>query len=311
MPKRFLLPFVPGLFVLVTGVGGTIAGPAGRTQGYFAIQRQWEAHWPLQNGKKLPRLFEPMVQPFAPVWLQVEPGIKMRLDPYDYVSREILETGKWEPESWAVIQDHLGKGATLIDVGAHIGYYSLKAAPVVGPGGRVIAVEPNPETIAKLNGNIQASGANMVTVEPVACSDAEATLELFAAPRSNTGETSLSRANASQDSQGVISYKVRARPLDAVLREAGVSRVDAIKIDVEGAEYLVLKGATETLDRYHPAILIELVEHQLQAMGASSQQVIELLRSHGYTARRSIEHNVEFVADAGAGKAEEHAKIGQ
>ena len=298
MPKRFLLPFVPGLLVLVAGVGGSIAGPAARTQTYFAIQRQWDAHWPLRNGKKLPRLIQPALQPFTPVWVQVEPGMKMLLDPYDYVSREILETGVWEPDSWAAIQQHLGPGATFVDVGAHIGYYSLKAGPVVGPTGHIVAVEPNPETIQKLNGNIQASGVRTITVAPVACSDTETKLELFGAPRSNTGESSLSRTNASQDSQAVTTYEVRARPLDDILREAGVSRVDAIKIDVEGAEYLVLKGAEKTLDRYHPAILVEIVERQLRAMGTSSAQVKELLRSHGYTARRSIQDNVEFVADA-------------
>ncbi len=297
MPKRFLLPFVPGFFMLVTGVGSTIAGPEARTQGYFAVQRAWMAHWPLEHGKALPRLIQPVLQPFTPVWVQVQPDVKMLLDPYDYVSREILETGQWEAESWAILQEHIGKGATVVDIGAHIGYYSLKAAPVAGPAGHVIAIEPNPETIQKLRGNIQASGARTITVEPVACSDTESTLELFAAPRSNTGETSLSRTNASQDSQGVTSYKVRARPLDEILKQAGVSRVDAVKIDVEGAEYLVLKGATETLDRYHPALLIEIVEHQLQAMGTSSEQVKELLRSHGYTARRTVQNNIEFVAD--------------
>jgi FkbM family methyltransferase len=295
MPKRFLLPFVPGLFMLITPVGLTIAGPAARTQAYFAIQRQWMAHWPLEHGKALPRLIQPALQPFTPVWVQVEPGVKMLLDPYDFVSKEILETGVWEAQSWEIIGRTLGAGATFVDIGAHIGYYSLKAAPLVGPTGRVIAVEPNPETIPKLYGNIRASGAQNITVEPVACSNTEATLELFAAPRANTGETSLSRANASHDGQFVTSYKVRAQPLDDILKDVGVSRVDAMKIDVEGAEYLVLKGASKTLDRDHPVILVEIVEQQLQAMGTSSRQLYDLLRSHGYTARRSVQDNVEFV----------------
>jgi hypothetical protein len=93
---------------------------------------------------------------------------------------------------------------------------------------------------------------------------------------------------------------VRARPLDEIVKDAGVSRVDVVKIDVEGAEYLVLKGASKTLDRDHPVILVEIVERQLQAMGASSKQVYDLLRSHGYIARRSVQDNVEFVAAVSA-----------
>jgi len=297
MPKRYFLPFAPGLMMLAFGVIGSIAGPAARTQAYFALQRQWTAHWPLAHGVALPRAIQPFFLPFTPVWVQVEPHVKMLLDPDDYVSHTILETGTWEPESWAAVREHLGSGATFVDIGAHIGTYSLRAAPIVGPGGRVIAIEPNPETVRKLEGNIQASGAHTVTVEPFACSDAEAMLELFAGPRSNSGETSLSRTNATRDEHAGASYKVRARPLDAILQEAGVTRVDAVKIDVEGAELLVLKGAGQTLDRFHPVVLIEVVDQQLRSMGTSAKDVYEFFHAHRYQARRSFADNVEFVAE--------------
>ncbi len=300
MPKYLFLPFAPGLLMLTAGVANTVAGPEARTQGYFAIQRQWMKVWPFEHASRLPRAIQPMFRPFVPVWVRVEPNINMLLDPDDYVSHEILETGRWEANSWGAIRNRLGPGATFVDVGAHIGYYSLKAAAVVGPGGRVIAIEPNPDTVKKLRGNIQASGAGMVTVEPVACSDTEATLDLFGAPRSNTGETSLSRANASQDSPAVTVYHVRARPLDAILKEAGAARVDAIKIDVEGAEMLVLKGAHETLSRFHPAVLVEVVDHQLRQMGTSSQEVYGFFAAHGYARAGSYGDNVEFVPAGGA-----------
>jgi len=295
MPKRYFLLFAPGLLMFATGVGDTVTSPAQRTQAYFAIQRQWGAIWPFEHGVALPRLIQPAFRPLVPVWVQVEPDIKMWLDPEDYVSRQILETGKWEPASWTALQNHLGPGATFVDVGAHIGYYSLKAARLVGAGGHVIAVEPNPETIGKLRANLRASAAGMVTVEPVACSDSETTLDLFAAPRSNTGETSLSRANASHDSPAVTTYHVPARPLDAIIKEAGATRVDAVKIDVEGAEMLVLKGSQETLARFHPVVLVEIVDRQLRAMGTSSKEVYDFFGSHGYAARGTFEDNVEFA----------------
>ena len=75
-----------------------------------------------------------------------QPGVTMLLDPEDYISRELLRTGTWERPSWDAIHAHLSDGAVFVDVGAHIGYYSLKAARVVGAAGRVIAVEPNPPT---------------------------------------------------------------------------------------------------------------------------------------------------------------------
>jgi hypothetical protein len=87
-------------------------------------------------GKSLPERLGPHLEPFVPVWVRVEPHVTMLLDPYDLVPRVILQTGLWEPDSWRAIAERLHPGDTFVDIGAHIGYYSLKAAPVVGPGGR-------------------------------------------------------------------------------------------------------------------------------------------------------------------------------
>jgi FkbM family methyltransferase len=273
----------------------TVSAPE-RTRGYYALERGWAAHWPFAAGRNLPQSLRSSLQPFAPAWVQVEPHMRMLLNPNDLVPLTILQTGAWEPNSFRIVAEHLGPGATFVDVGAHIGYYSLKAAPLVGPGGRVLAIEPNPETVRLLEGNVRASGATAVSIQPVACSDAEATLELFVAPDVNTGETSLSRVNAGQVAAVRKSYQVRARPLDAIVRESGAGRVDAIKIDVEGAEFLVLKGAAETLDRYHPAILVELIDHQLKEMGSSTAEVTAFLNAHGYSLKRQDKENFEFVA---------------
>jgi FkbM family methyltransferase len=297
--KQYLLLLIPVLVAILFFVPKMVAGPERRTNTYFAIQRQWTAHWPFASGKYAPRVLLPAVLPVVPVWYQVEPHIKMLLDPEDMVAREILESGGWEPGSWKMMREHLGTGGTFVDVGAQIGYYSLKAAPVVGVGGSVIAIEPNPETVRKLQANIDASGAKAVTVAPVACADTEAMLDLFAAPESNTGETSLSKANASQAGPVANTFKVRARPLDDIIRELAVARVDVIKIDVEGAEYLVLKGALETMDRHHPMLLLELIDRQLQSMGSSVAQVVQLLRAHGYRPGRTDGDNVEFLWAAG------------
>jgi len=260
----------------------------------LALEEGWRSHWPLARGKYLPERVRSFFVPFAAVQVKVEPGISMLLDADDFVSRTIIVRGVWEPRSWAGIEKHLPGGGTFVDVGAHIGYYSLKAAKVVGSKGRVIAVEPNPQTVEKLRENIRLSAAN-ITVYPVACSDSEATLELFAAPRRNTGESSLSRQNAEQEGTSSASYRVRARPLDAIIEESGLARVDVVKIDVEGAELLVLKGAKQALSRYSPVLIVEIIDRQLRAMGTSAAEVEEYLRSLGYMPRLSIGRNIEFA----------------
>jgi FkbM family methyltransferase len=293
--KRLLYALVLLGAAVIALWGAARCSPVGRTRAYFALQRGWLAHWPLPRGKWLPARVRPAFEPLVPVRMEVEPGVNMLLDPEDLISNEILNTGQWEADSWAIIKEHLPVGGTFVDLGAHIGYYSLKAARAVGPKGQVIAIEPNPETVRQLRDNIQASGAKVIAVEPVACSDSEAELELFAAPRANTGQTSLSRANAQQSGAVHAVYRVRARPLDAIIQEAGVSRVDVVKIDVEGAELLVLKGAKQTLARYSPVLFVEVMDNQLQAMGTSAAELKEFLRSQGYTPSHSLDLNIEFA----------------
>src|SRR6187397_1877746 len=129
MLKRWLAGFAV-LVALIAVV--MIVNPAARTKGYFAVEREWALRWPLTRGAALPTRFKWLVRPTAPAWVQVEPGVTMLLDPDDYVSREILRTEAWERPSWDAMRAHLPEGGVFVDVGEHIGYYSLKAAAVVG-----------------------------------------------------------------------------------------------------------------------------------------------------------------------------------
>jgi FkbM family methyltransferase len=222
----------------------------------------------------------------------------MLLDTNDLVQLRIAVQGEWEPGTWRAISEHIGPGKVFVDVGAHVGYFSLKAAKAVGPQGRVLAVEPNPETLKVLRANVEANRDAMITVYPVACSESDGFLDLFAAARANTGASSLSKANAMHYGPVVNSYHVPTRRLDDLVRDSGVTRVDFVKIDVEGAELLVLKGAVATLDKFHPVLTIEMEPEQLKSMGATTDDVKQLLSAHGYALRHtygSENNNSEFA----------------
>jgi FkbM family methyltransferase len=285
------------VLVLTITVLAEVASPLVRNRTCLALETVWQH----DGGRGLPPSLVRLLSPTVPVWVRVEPRLHLRLDPIDWLDRTILTTGVWEPNTWLGLAEHIPKNGVFVDVGAHIGYYSLKAASLVGSGGRVLAIEPNPETLRRLRANIRESGASEVVVEPVACSDSDGMLEFFAANEQNVGASSLSRANASQAGPVAHSYRVRTRRLDDIVRESGGSRVDVIKIDVEGAELLVLKGAGDTLDRFHPVVAVELSEVQLKNMGSSSAQVLEFLRSHGYAPRHKYGEfgNTEFAFTPG------------
>jgi FkbM family methyltransferase len=219
----------------------------------------------------------------------------MLLDPRDLISRVLLETGEWDPDTWRAIAEHLPSGGTFIDVGAHMGHCSLTAATLVGPEGRVVAIEANPEMVQHLSRNIHASGVT-IDVQPIACSDSETLVDLFVASHANSGSSSISQHNASLGAASQRNYRIQARPLDAVLNELNISRVDVLKIDVEGAELQVLRGAKETLTRHRPVVMVELDDQLLGAMGTSSAEVRALLASYGYISDGTFDDaNVRFV----------------
>ncbi len=273
-----------------------MARPERRTRTYFTLYRAWYRHCPFEKARLWPNVLARFFEPFVPIWVQVEPGVTVLLDPYDLVSGSILASGGWEPKTWQSLKPHVPVGGTFIDVGAHIGWYSLKAARAVGPTGHVIAVEPNRDTLVKLRDNIRVNkDEGIILVAPLACSDAETTLTFYAALRQNTGMSSLSLTNASRLGGIAASYQVRARRLDDIAKDAGVTRVDALKIDVEGAEFLVLKGAVGILDHYRPVISVEVIDEGLRELGSSEAELMTFMRDHGYAPQQYEEENVIYV----------------
>ena len=118
----------------------------------------------------------------------------------------------------------------------------------MGSTGRIVAFEPNPEILKLLRENIVANKAGNVLVEPIACTDREQTLTLWASASFNTGMSSLARENADISyEEPPRPYTVRGRSIDDVARELNLTKVNAIKVDVEGAEVGVLRGAMKTL----------------------------------------------------------------
>ncbi len=257
---------------------------------YFWLEEKWIDHWPVERQKwEIQKLVPIMyrIGILGPARLEVEPGVSFLLDPRDLVSVSIIRGGSWQPELWDSMSPSLAEGGVLLDVGAHIGYFSIKGSVKVGKTGHVVAFEPNPETLQLLRDNIAASHAENVIVEPIACTDREQMLTLYLGPPSNTGMTSLASENVPLEGPPKL-YTVRGRMIDDVVRELKLTRVDAIKIDVEGAEAYVLRGALNTLKLYHPKVIVEVVPSQLAALHSTPDDVIAVLKQAGYNHSRPL-----------------------
>lgn len=153
-------------------------------------------------------------------------------------------TGRYEPEQTESFVNHVRPGDTVLDVGAHAGYYTLLASRLVGAEGRVWAFEPEPRNVRYLRGNVEANGRANVRVEPSAVSDVEGSARFGAGTGSGTG-----RLTAGGE------HEVRTVTLDGVCEREGLVPT-ALKVDVEGAEERVFRGADETLRSARPVIFL-------------------------------------------------------
>jgi FkbM family methyltransferase len=160
--------------------------------------------------------------------------------------------GTWEPKVTEVVAEILRKGMTVIDVGAHVGYYSLYFAKCVGPTGRVFSFEPVPENLALLRKNVLLNQISWIHAYPEAVYSCTRDIS-FSAPgdSANSGEGSLAHEHGGRQ------ILVHAVSLDSFCCSGDI-RPHLIKLDVEGAELEVLLGARSTIERCSPNLLIEL-----------------------------------------------------
>jgi FkbM family methyltransferase len=192
-------------------------------------------------------------------------GLRLRLDLRDNLARTVYFTGTYEPELIRYLTTHLDPSCVFADVGAHMGIHALVAARA---GARVVAFEPAPDSAARLR---EAAAANSLSVEVVqaALGSEEGEVELFADPRYDVADAGV----RSIAGTGERVATARETTLDA----CSLDRLDVLKVDVEGAEAVVLEGARESLARLRPrAVIVESKGH------GDAQRVRSVLRDCGY-----------------------------
>jgi FkbM family methyltransferase len=174
----------------------------------------------------------------------------------------------------------LRPGMTVLDIGAHHGLYTLLASKRVGREGRVIAFEPSPRERRRLLRHVSINGCWNVSVEPLALGDQAGEADLFLVEGRQDWCNSLRPPDVDERTSRV---RVEVRPLDDVLRVLGISRVDFIKLDVEGAELSFLHGASKLLQsNSRPAILAEVQDVRTRPWGYPAREIIKFLTSAGY-----------------------------
>lgn len=194
-----------------------------------------------------------------------------------FIGRALFVTGVWEPEVTEFISHRLRPGMTVVDVGADMGYYSLLFANKVGPTGKVIAFEPIPLAKALLDENIRINKLTNVLSYQFAISDrtGKAVLE---SPLKKS-RVSLQKTQAMNDD-----IEIEIRHFDEWQIAMAIGVINMVKIDVEGAELMVLMGMRNTLVAQRPALLIEIHPDQLPHFGHTVKDLLTFLKDLDYEA---------------------------
>lgn len=209
-------------------------------------------------------------------------GLRLHLDTRDFIDEFILYWGQWEPNETALVRALLRPGDGFLDVGANIGWFTLTAAQVVGPEGRVIAVEATPPTFDRLRGNIALNSLSNITLHGCAVSDVPGEVWIGQLHGANRGMNSMRAAKAEAGGEG---WSVPAVTLDGLLADAGP--IHLVKMDIEGAEALALRGFRQRLSAPDaPDVLVELTPAYLGELGTGPEEILSLFAETGHTALR-------------------------
>jgi FkbM family methyltransferase len=181
-------------------------------------------------------------------------GVRLRLDLRESLQRDFY-FGLCDLYELQLVVERLRKGGDFVDVGAHIGLYAVRAARELGDRGRVLAFEPNPSARAQLEGNVALNCRSNVIVVAAAAAAASgrATLHVPA-----TADPSFSSLEGGRFAEGAP-VEIETETIDTAVA-ARTLRPSVIKIDVEGGELDVLRGAERTIDEFRPAVLVEVSE---------------------------------------------------
>lgn len=201
-------------------------------------------------------------------------GVRWKLRTECILQRKLYYHGLFDRHDVRELLGRLPQGGVFLDIGSYFGYYAMLAGR---RGAQVYAFEPFPQNYELLAAHAALNGFKQVQIFPLALSDAAGRMR-FAGPEADNG----GRGHLATDSDPGAGVEVETATLDGFVQAHGIARIDALKLDVEGAECRVLAGGRESITRFKPAMLIELNPPCLERLGSSGAELLRMVGEFGY-----------------------------
>lgn len=210
-------------------------------------------------------------------------GLQWELDLCEGIDLSIYLFGAFERETAKAICSLLRQGTVALDIGANIGAHALPMARCVGDSGRVFAFEPTAFAFKKLQRNVGLNRdlGNRIVLEQIMLGDLSDT-DVPEGIYSSWPLAGSPHVHGKHRGRLMPTTGARTSTIDDYVRKAGITRVDLIKLDVDGHECAVLRGSGHTLERDRPLIIMELAPYVLEEAGASLVELCHLLGHKGY-----------------------------
>jgi len=218
-------------------------------------------------------------------------GCKLEIIPGDYLgtSTELLMFKTHEPISTILVSKLLKEGMTCLDIGANIGYYVLLENKFIGKQGKIIAIEPSPINFKYLQKNIKLQNAKNIQAFNIAAGDSEGKLRFLVYENASNSGMIIPDGEEQKWPGEVIQVPVKT--IDNLIAENNITKLDFVRMDVEGYEYHIFEGMKETLKKSKPLIYIEV--HKSIMGVEKTKKWFELLKSFGYEAKYYIPRELD------------------
>ncbi len=211
-------------------------------------------------------------------------GFTLHVDTRSYIEWYVFMFGIYDNPGVSLLTGATFVGDVIFDVGANIETFSIPLAKATGPDGHIFSFEPNPTAQIRLRQNLTVNQLHNVTIVPTALgAGIDDKGLLYNPPGVNQGLSSLS-LRSEQD----VAVHCNVDTIDNFFSTHQLTKVDVIKIDVEGAELTVLEGGARTINRFFPYIYVEVSTSNLARFGNSPEELRDFLLDSGYTPYRVI-----------------------